>query len=372
MLTLSFVNAGKTLVLSDLHLNTLAGAFEDLQGARIAETCSREAPDALVLNGDTFDLFFSMDNGVASPNLEVIAARNKPIVTLLQGIPKLYFLAGTHDQALRWNPELARILRTWFPNCQGFYDGLFDRESGVVVVPGSQWYYDNVVRHGEVWLSLTEDLTTAFRDFLLSGRLDGNALRRLYLDGELGFWYRTGSHYEFLRGLARAFDCQIDMYFERIASLCQSDRFAAWVERQFYEEHRVVGRLAKMQAQDGGSAMEALAPLYWRVLGRTVNERLSRYLESRVLNYPPHENVPFRVAVVGHSHLVQTLEYASRRSILFTGSTKPQTRIRPDSWIAENELGGGYAVIEYGNVRLEQFPIVVHRTDLRELATQFS
>lgn len=366
---ISFQSLGKTIVFSDLHLNTLAGTFEELQLARIAEACAREAPDALVLNGDTLDLFFSMDNDNVVPDPNVIATHNGPLVAILQSMPKLYLLAGAHDQALRWNQDLLQTLQSTFPNCEGFHDGLLDAESGVVVVPGSQWYYDNVVRHDEVWLSLTEDLTAAFRTFLSSGRLDGSALRKIYLGGELGFWYLSGSHYEFLRGLAQAFDCQIDMYFEQIASLCRSDRFAAWVERQFYEEHRVVGRLAKMQARDGGSSMEALAPLYWRLLGRTVDERLSRYLESGVLNYPPHETVPFRVAVVGHSHLVQSLEDASGRCMLFTGSTKPQTRIRPDSWTAENELGGGYAVIQGGNVRLEQFPIEVQRTDLREVGT---
>jgi len=54
--------------------------------------------------------------------------------------------------------------------------------------------------------------------------------------------------------------------------------------------------------------------------------------------------------------------------MLFTGSTKPQTRVNGASSIVQNELGGGYVVIEGGAARLEKFELEIWKTDLKFLA----
>jgi hypothetical protein len=241
-------------------------------------------------------------------------------------------------------------------------------EGDIAILPGSQWYYDNVV--GEKFLSLTEELTAAFKDFLLSGRLDQSDYVKFYKEGRFGFWYRSGNHYQFLKGMAAALGCNLNDYFERISNLCQTEKFTQWASNQYYPEFKVVAQLAQILALDGGSAMESLAPVYWRLLGRTVNDRLNRYLVSGVLEYPPYNNISFKTAIIGHNHLVRKVEHHNGRRLIYTGSTKPQTKINQDSLIAETEIAGGYAIIEKGNVCLSRLTPEIEKLKLTELNWQ--
>jgi hypothetical protein len=295
---------------------------------------------------------------------------NHRIVTRLRAIPNLYIVAGAHDQALRWDTAARETLRLHFPNCRGVGDALVDSEGGIIVVSGSQWYYDNVIETQDSGLSLTKDLTDAFQTFMLSGSLDALALERLYVDGRLGFWYRSGNHYEFLKGMAEIFGCHIDAYFERMASVFQSPNFKAWVEAQFYEEHRVAGYFATLLAQDGGPELESIASIYWRTLGKTIRERLQNYLGKGTLDYPPYGEIAFHTAIVGHTHFSQVYKHDSGRSILFTGSTKPQTQVIGLLGVARNEFGGGYVRIEGGVAELVKFKKHSWSTDIRSLVIE--
>lgn len=368
MLHVSFHRLGKTLALSDLHLNVLNGRFEEAQERRISDTLARELPDAVVLNGDTFDLFFGLRTDGKKPDMSTILRENDGIVRLLRKVPALYFLAGAHDQALRWDGPTRDIISSCFPNYRAADDAMLDEDARVVIVPGAQWYYDNVVFDGSRCLSLTGVLTKAFEDFLLSGGLDVKTLRDLYLKGKLGFWYKTGSHYHFLQAMAKAFECRIGIYFDRIAHICREASFGEWSKQQFYTEYRVGGFAAAMLAERGGPAMETLADLYWRMLGSVTKQRLYRYLDTGTLDYPPYEGIRFETAIVGHTHLVQTYKNERGRRMLFTGSTKPQTRADNLSCIVQHELGGGYVVIESSGIRLERFELEVRETDLQRLA----
>ena len=358
---------GGTIVFSDLHLNMLNGKFEELQRQRVKTALNREDPKTVILNGDTVDLFFGFKSGRRGADIETILTENAEFVGLLRDVPNLYLLAGAHDQAVRWDDKIVRTLRACFPNCRGISDGLADLDAKIVVVPGAQWYYDNAVEAGR-WLSLTRDLTTAFEDFMLSGILSAERLEAFYLQGRLGFWYRAGSHYEFLQGMARAFGCRTSDYFAAIARICREPYFATWTDEQFYEDYRSVGQMAILLAEDGGPAMEKIAAPYWRMLGRVVKQRLGRYMDAGMLDYPPYPNVPFRTAIVGHTHLAQQYSSQSGRRMLFTGSTKPQTRIDGASNIARNEFGGGYVVIEHETARFERFEQEIWNTDLQLLA----
>jgi hypothetical protein len=348
----------KAIVFSDLHLNILRGRFEEVQRQRIEDILDRENPKTVILNGDTVDLFFGIRGGRRGTAIESILATNEHLVRVLQGVPNLYFLAGAHDQAVRWDKRLCDT------------DGLVDPDAEIVIMPGVQWYYDNAVHAGTQWLSLTKELTSAFEDFILSGTLDASALESAYMQGRLGFWYRTGSHYEFLQGMGKAFRCRVADYFENLAFICRSSDFRAWVEQQFYDEYRVVGHLAGIYAEDGGPAIEALAAPYWRMLGRVVKQKIGYYLDAGRLDYPPHADVPFEIAVVGHTHLAHTYSSTSGRRMLFTGTTKPQTRISGASGIAQNEFGGGYVVIEREGARLEKCEPAKWTTDLQTLSAE--
>lgn len=348
----------------------LWGRFEDAQLERLTDVINQERPDTLILNGDTVDLFFGIKDGRRIANIESILRANHRIVARLRTIPNLYIVPGAHDQILRWDARARDILQSHLPNCKGVDDALVDPKSGIVVVSGSQWYYDNVVETQECWLSLTKDLTDAFATFMLSGSLDALALERLYVDGRLGFWYRSGNHYEFLKGMAEIFSCRIDAYFERMASIFQSPYFKAWVEVQFYEEHRLVGHFATLLAQDGGPELESIASVYWRTLGKTIRERLHNYLGKGTLDYPPYAEIPFHTAIVGHTHFSQTYKHHSGRSILFSGSTKPQTQVIVPLGVARNEFGGGYVRIEGGVAELVKFEKHSWSTDMRSLVIE--
>jgi metallophosphoesterase superfamily enzyme len=150
MQPVAFRDLNRTVVLSDLHLNMLWGKFEEVQLERIESALRKEDPKTVILNGDTIDLFFGLRDGKIGAEIEIILAENERFITLLRQVPNLYLLAGAHDQALRSDAKICDALRACFPNCKGIHDGLADVDAKIVVVPGVQWYYDNVVHNGTI------------------------------------------------------------------------------------------------------------------------------------------------------------------------------------------------------------------------------
>lgn len=98
----------KMFVVSDLHIadNKALGTFGWSQNGfieKMEEIRKRHSIDKVILNGDIFDLYKS--------NYKDIAARNKKLVSYLQGINSV-FIKGNHDQALPFGQDYYGIINS--------------------------------------------------------------------------------------------------------------------------------------------------------------------------------------------------------------------------------------------------------------------
>ena len=110
---ITVASGGRVLVASDLHLGAVANAATEAASTELARRLERwNGPGAVVLAGDTFELWAEPNNTPAK------ALRSHPrftnaVARFAAGEEhSVVVLAGNHDGALGWDPELAAEVNT--------------------------------------------------------------------------------------------------------------------------------------------------------------------------------------------------------------------------------------------------------------------
>jgi metallophosphoesterase superfamily enzyme len=86
----------------------LSGFYEDIQYRKLTVILEQEAPDTIILNGDTFDLFFDMGSRDSTASIDFILSENKALIEQFNKVKRIFILSGAHDQAFRRDSGVLR------------------------------------------------------------------------------------------------------------------------------------------------------------------------------------------------------------------------------------------------------------------------
>ena len=110
---ITVASGGRVLIASDLHLGAVANAATEAASTELARRLERwNGPGGVVLAGDTFEMWAEPNNTPAK------ALRSHPrftnaVARFAAGEGRsVVVLAGNHDGALGWDPELAAEVST--------------------------------------------------------------------------------------------------------------------------------------------------------------------------------------------------------------------------------------------------------------------
>ncbi len=350
----------KTIIFSDLHLNPVQGEFENSLDRIILRTIETERPDTLILNGDTFDLLFTIwfeQRRPAEWILQQILAQHQNFLKAVQRVQKVVFLIGEHDQLLLYDKNVKATLFRTIPLSE-ISDHWYDHSSKTLVFHGHQCSYD-MIGHREdgAYLSLTPALTQILEEHLRSGNTPREEFIKAYVDQKLSFWYLSGTHSSFIRGMEEIYGCRSSLYYQRIAELLNSELFQSWKETLPSVLLRVCASICRLSAHVLGSRIRMAAPFYWQMLDVFIHRRYRKALETGIISYSPHQNLAFQNLVIGHDHRAFSRSY-SGRTLFCTGSPKAQ------SWFERETLhtsrNGSFIVIEDSTVRQTSLPLFSH------------